>query len=177
MLNSLAFRLFATAAAWTLLVLPIAGFIIYSLYRDDVQASFDGATAEARQRHHCPTASSTAQEPPAPPRTSASRCSRSRIRAGTGRSSRSTIANGAQARLRLARNASLPSAAERAERRARRVAGALDEPQGPARASRCASLRSSTRSGTSPTSAALFHHRRRPCGDWLDHSSPTSATG
>ena len=40
--NSLAFRLFATAAAWTLLVLPIAGFIIYRLYRDDVQASFDG---------------------------------------------------------------------------------------------------------------------------------------
>jgi signal transduction histidine kinase len=40
--NSLAFRLFTTAAAWTLLVLPIAGFIIYRLYRDDVQASFDG---------------------------------------------------------------------------------------------------------------------------------------
>ncbi|MEI9900785.1 MAG: hypothetical protein WDN31_12415 [Hyphomicrobium sp.] len=40
--NSLAFRLFATAATWTLLVLPIAGFIIYRLYREDVQASFDG---------------------------------------------------------------------------------------------------------------------------------------
>jgi len=40
--NSLAFRLFTTAAAWTLLVLPIAGVIIYGLYRDDVQASFDG---------------------------------------------------------------------------------------------------------------------------------------
>lgn len=40
--NSLAFRLFATAAVWTLLVLPIAGFIIYRLYRDDVQTSFDG---------------------------------------------------------------------------------------------------------------------------------------
>ncbi|MFN3624966.1 MAG: ATP-binding protein [Hyphomicrobium sp.] len=40
--NSLAFRLFATAAAWTLVVLPIAGFIIYRLYRDDVQTSFDG---------------------------------------------------------------------------------------------------------------------------------------
>jgi signal transduction histidine kinase len=40
--NSLAFRLFATAAAWTLLVLPIAGVIIYRLYRDDVQTSFDG---------------------------------------------------------------------------------------------------------------------------------------
>ncbi len=39
--NSLAFRLFATSTAWTLLVLPLAGLIIYSLYREDVQASFD----------------------------------------------------------------------------------------------------------------------------------------
>lgn len=39
--NSLAFRLFATSAAWTLFVLPIAGYLIYSLYRDDVQLSFD----------------------------------------------------------------------------------------------------------------------------------------
>lgn len=41
-INSLAFRLFATAAAWTLLVLPVAGYLIYSLYREDVQTSFDG---------------------------------------------------------------------------------------------------------------------------------------
>ncbi|HRN83407.1 MAG TPA: ATP-binding protein [Hyphomicrobium sp.] len=40
-LKSLAFRLFATSAVWTLLVLPIAGLIIYELYRDDVQATFD----------------------------------------------------------------------------------------------------------------------------------------
>ncbi len=40
-LNSLALRLFATSTAWTLLVLPLAGLIIYSLYREDVQASFD----------------------------------------------------------------------------------------------------------------------------------------
>ena len=39
--NSLAFRLFATAAAWVLLVLPIAGAIIYSLYRQEVETSFD----------------------------------------------------------------------------------------------------------------------------------------
>src|ERR1700730_15744399 len=39
--NSLAFRLFATAAAWTLLVLPIAGAIIYSLYKQEVETSFD----------------------------------------------------------------------------------------------------------------------------------------
>lgn len=40
-LSSLAFRLFATSAAWTLLVLPIAGLIMYQLYRDDLQTSFD----------------------------------------------------------------------------------------------------------------------------------------
>lgn len=40
-LNSLAFRLFATSAAWTLLVLPLAGYLIYALYREDVQVSFD----------------------------------------------------------------------------------------------------------------------------------------
>jgi signal transduction histidine kinase len=39
--NSLAFRLFATSAAWTLLVLPLAGYLIFSYYRDDVQLSFD----------------------------------------------------------------------------------------------------------------------------------------
>ena len=39
--NSLAFRLFATAVAWTLLALPIAGAIIYSLYAQEVETSFD----------------------------------------------------------------------------------------------------------------------------------------
>lgn len=40
-LNSIAFRLFAASVGWMLVVLPLAGFLIYSLYRDDVQASFD----------------------------------------------------------------------------------------------------------------------------------------
>jgi signal transduction histidine kinase len=40
-LNSLAFRLIATSAIWLALVLPLAGFIIYRLYSEDVQASFD----------------------------------------------------------------------------------------------------------------------------------------
>ena len=39
--NSLAFRLFATSAAWTLIVLPLAGWLIYSLYCEDVQVGFD----------------------------------------------------------------------------------------------------------------------------------------
>lgn len=39
--NSLAFRLIATSAAWLALVLPVAGYIIYKLYSEDVQAGFD----------------------------------------------------------------------------------------------------------------------------------------
>jgi signal transduction histidine kinase len=39
--NSLAFRLFATAAVWLGLVLPTAGFIIHALYRDEVQKQFN----------------------------------------------------------------------------------------------------------------------------------------
>ena len=40
-LNSLAARLFATSIAWTLIVLPLAGWLIYSLYCEDVQVGFD----------------------------------------------------------------------------------------------------------------------------------------
>lgn len=40
-LNSLAFRLLATLAAWTLVVLPIAGIIIFSIYKDDLQSDYD----------------------------------------------------------------------------------------------------------------------------------------
>jgi signal transduction histidine kinase len=39
--NSLAFRLFATSLVWTLVVLPVAGFIIVSLFRNDLYKSFD----------------------------------------------------------------------------------------------------------------------------------------
>jgi hypothetical protein len=39
--NSLAFRLFITSIAWTLIVLPLAGWLIYGLYREDVQVGFD----------------------------------------------------------------------------------------------------------------------------------------
>ena len=45
-LNSLAFRLFATAAVWTLLVLPIAGFIIDTVHKRDVSANFDARLSQ-----------------------------------------------------------------------------------------------------------------------------------
>ncbi|MGI9422099.1 MAG: ATP-binding protein [Hyphomicrobiaceae bacterium] len=40
--NSLAFRLFAVAGIWTLIVLPITGLIIYSANRSNEMQSFDG---------------------------------------------------------------------------------------------------------------------------------------
>jgi signal transduction histidine kinase len=40
-LNSLAFRLFAASALWTLLVLPLAGYLLQSNYRQDVETIFD----------------------------------------------------------------------------------------------------------------------------------------
>ena len=39
--NSLAFRLFASAAAWTLVVLPVTAFLLFSLYRQAVERNFD----------------------------------------------------------------------------------------------------------------------------------------
>ena len=40
-LNSLAFRLFASAAAWTLIVVPVAAVLLLSLYRQAAERSFD----------------------------------------------------------------------------------------------------------------------------------------
>lgn len=40
-LNSLAFRLFASAAAWTLVVLPVTAILLISLYRQAVERNFD----------------------------------------------------------------------------------------------------------------------------------------
>ncbi len=40
-LDSIAVRLIAASMAWTVIVLPLAGYLIYELYREDVQQSFD----------------------------------------------------------------------------------------------------------------------------------------
>jgi len=40
-LNSLALRLFATAALWTAVVLPLAGLLIYSIYQREARSDFD----------------------------------------------------------------------------------------------------------------------------------------
>ncbi len=39
--NSLAFRLAATSLVWMLLALPLAGYVIFTLYQDGVQENFD----------------------------------------------------------------------------------------------------------------------------------------
>jgi signal transduction histidine kinase len=66
-LNSLAVRLFATSAIWMLLVLPLAGMIIYRLYRDDVQASFDQRLAKLVNSIAIDSLLSGAEEPARPP--------------------------------------------------------------------------------------------------------------
>ena len=43
--NSLALRLFVTAAAWVLVVLPVAGWIIFTRYRHEVVTAFDARIA------------------------------------------------------------------------------------------------------------------------------------
>lgn len=65
-LNSLAFRLFATSAAWTLLVLPLAGYLIFSLYRDDVQLSFDAQLKKLLQALSIDSMNTTGDMPVAP---------------------------------------------------------------------------------------------------------------
>lgn len=65
--RSLAFRLFATAAAWALLVLPLAGLLIYSLYEDDVQASFDGQMRKLVTAINVDSLGPDAAEPVPPP--------------------------------------------------------------------------------------------------------------
>jgi signal transduction histidine kinase len=64
--NSLAFRLIATSAAWTLLVLPIAGFLIYRLYRNDVQEAFDGGLEKLVNAIALDAMNTTGSEPVAP---------------------------------------------------------------------------------------------------------------
>lgn len=65
--NSLAFRLFATSAAWTLMVLPIAGYLIYSLYRDDVQLGFDAQLKKLLTAIAVDSMNTTENEPITPP--------------------------------------------------------------------------------------------------------------
>ena len=43
--KSLAFRLFVTALGWTMVVLPTAGFIVYSMYAREAFQSFDDRIA------------------------------------------------------------------------------------------------------------------------------------
>lgn len=64
--NSLAFRMFATSAVWMVIVLPLAGFLIYSLYRADLQASFDGQLHKLVIAIDIDSMASTGDEPVAP---------------------------------------------------------------------------------------------------------------
>jgi signal transduction histidine kinase len=64
--NSLAFRLFATSAVWTLFVLPLAGWLIYSLYREDVQVGFDNNLIKLVDGINIDSMATTGNEPEVP---------------------------------------------------------------------------------------------------------------
>lgn len=66
-LNSVAFRLFATSVAWTLLVLPLAGWLILSLYRDDVKVGFDNTLIKLVDAINIDSMATTDTEPELPP--------------------------------------------------------------------------------------------------------------
>lgn len=65
-LNSLAFRLIATAAAWTLLALPVAGYIILSLYRHDIETDFNQRISRLLTVIQSDSLDGAGQEPVAP---------------------------------------------------------------------------------------------------------------
>ena len=66
-LNSLAARLFATSIAWTLIVLPLAGWLIYNLYAEDVQVGFDNNLIKLVDGITVDAMSTTGSEPLQPP--------------------------------------------------------------------------------------------------------------
>jgi signal transduction histidine kinase len=66
-LNSLAFRLFATSFAWMLVVLPLAGWLIYSLYREDVKVGFDNTLIKLVDAITIDSMATTDTEPELPP--------------------------------------------------------------------------------------------------------------
>ncbi|MCL4766428.1 MAG: histidine kinase [Hyphomicrobiaceae bacterium] len=65
-LNSLAFRLFATAIVSTMLVLPLAGLIIYSVYRQEVEEGFDERIRQLLTIVHADSIDRAEAEPGAP---------------------------------------------------------------------------------------------------------------
>ena len=89
-LNSLAFRLFATAV-WTLLVLPIAGAIIYSSIAKTCTQSFD---AELKKLVAAISVDSMGGDEPIAPTNRFEPLFEVPTPAGTGRSGRSTVRAG-----------------------------------------------------------------------------------
>ena len=65
-LNSLAFRLFATAIVSTMLILPVAGLIIYSVYRQEAEEGFDERLRQLLTIVHADSIDETSSEPGTP---------------------------------------------------------------------------------------------------------------
>lgn len=65
-LNSLAFRLFATAVASTMLILPVAGLLIYSVYQQEAEEGFDERLRQLLTIVHADSIDSAESEPGTP---------------------------------------------------------------------------------------------------------------
>jgi len=65
-LNSLAFRLFATAIVSTMLILPVAGLLIYSVYRQEAEEGFDERLRQLLTIVHADSIDESSSEPGTP---------------------------------------------------------------------------------------------------------------
>ena len=159
--NSLAFRLFATAAAWTLLVLPIAGAIIYSLYRQEVETSFDRRLGVLLTVVLSDTIDHGDDEPGAPKDVGEPLFEVTH----SGWYWQIKPLDGKPGHLLTSALAHRPRhpAAERARRRAQRARGALGQPRRPAGAE-AARRRDHLRVRRGQEGAALLRCRRRHAG-------------
>ena len=82
--NSLALRLFFSAATWTVVILVVTGIVLSSLYRGAVERAFDRRLGVYLRTLVADVATPDEASDRSRNR-SASRCSNCRCRAGTGR--------------------------------------------------------------------------------------------
>ena len=164
--NSLAFRLFVTAAAWVLLVLPIAGGIIYLALPPRGRRPASTAASRFCSPSSSATPSSTPSDEPGAPKN----CGEPlfeithsgwywQIKPLDGRPGPT-----AASRARSPSDVAAISAAERARSSPTRARCAGRNLDGPVRAARCASPRQIYVFGDGKTGPALFGRRRRHAG-------------
>src|SRR5690606_41916492 len=73
-LNSLAFRLFATAVVSTMLILPVAGLLIYSVYWQEVEEGFNERLSQLLTIVHADVIDGAESQPGTPGQVGEPRC-------------------------------------------------------------------------------------------------------